>query len=191
MLTEKQKKEISKAAEDGFRSYNFPYSSVVAAIDAYDKIKDEKEVKAAANEKQEQLSKELDLDNSPLAEALKELLKAAANFNEVIVSECCIEWARLYIASLRGSKAVAVFRPHRGGLDDAMKEVRVFETKEQMLNKLKEEYGETVAIDDDEVEDDRIGWLHSQYVTMGIMLDSGRSAKSVIGICDCKTFKRG
>ena len=191
MLTKEQEDRIRDAVNIYYNKGVTFGEAVVYALKAYNEMKDVEDVKAAANEKQEQLSKELDLDNSPLAEALKELLKAAANFNEVIVSECCIEWARLYIASLRGSKAVAVFRPHRGGLDDAMKEVRVFETKEQMLNKLKEEYGGKVAIDDDEVEDERVGWLHSQYVTQELKLRFGGTEKVVIGICDCKTFKRG
>ena len=197
MLTKEQKNEIREIVAKTWELFPASYSesvgaAVAAGIQVYDEMKDVEDVKAAANKKkQEQLSKELDLDNSPLTEALKELLKAAANFNEVTASECCIEWTRLYFASLRESKAVAVFRPHRGGLDDAMKEVRVFETKEQMLNKLKEEYGEKVAIDDDEIEDDRIGWLHSQYVTQELKLRFGGTEKVVIGICDCKTFKRG
>ena len=48
MLTEKQKKEIAEAAENGFRTYTFPYPTVVAAIDAYDKIKDVEDVKTAS-----------------------------------------------------------------------------------------------------------------------------------------------
>ena len=87
--------------------------------------------------------------------------------------------------------AYVVFRPHGGAFADAISAIRVFENKEQMLNKLKEEYGEKVAIGDDEVEDDRIGWLHSQYVTQEFKLRFGGTANVVIGICDCKTFKRG
>ena len=83
MLTEKQKKEIAKAAEDGFRSYNFPYSTVVAAIDAYDKIKDEKEVKAANSKTEEML----------LDEAIKQYIDKALD------NDCTCKRDHLQLAS--------------------------------------------------------------------------------------------
>lgn len=87
------------------------------------------------------------------------------------------------------SGAYVVFRPH-GKISEAMKAVRVFHSKYEMLKKLSSENNnDEIRINEYEsciVIDRRSGWLHSQKV-YGIDKNSYTYA---LGICDCKTFKK-
>ena len=85
----------------------------------------------------------------------------------------------------------AVFRPIRPELNDSMKEVKVFNSESQMLEKLNEKSNLTIAIDDEEFEDDETGWLHSHYVSSIRKFKGFHYIGETVGICDCKTFQKG
>lgn len=74
------------------------------------------------------------------------------------------------------------YRPHRSTLDESMKGLKVFKTKEEMLEFVKTDWKQytdapfTISIDEhDYGEDDRIGWKHWHYVLMD---------NCCIGMCD-------
>ena len=150
-----------------------------------------KEQEQAIREKIEFVRIRAERDESDFSRIIKWIVAGIKAYDELKDIEDVKAAVKAAKAESNDSSAYVVFRPHRGAFADAISAIRVFETKEQMLNKLGEEYGGKVAIDDDEVEDDRIGWLHSQYVTQKLKLRFGGTASVVIGICDYKTFKKG
>ena len=91
---------------------------------------------------------------------------------------------------------MVVFRPHRSGFDEAMKEVKYFSSKEEMLKSVADDFKQAyqnrilidVNIDEKEVADTRNGWIHSQYVIIRYASVIGNNESMIYGICDCKTF---
>jgi len=79
-----------------------------------------------------------------------------------------------------------VYRPHRGILPDAMKELQVFESEKQMLDILsKEPYAFNLHIDKSEgINDYRIGWTKTYYV-----MNENDKGKFIYGMCDTETYK--
>ena len=81
-----------------------------------------------------------------------------------------------------------IFRPHRSSLDEAMKEVRVFDSVETMINRIVDDHNlagfgppikcEDVTVDQNEIDDVRIGWKDTRYV---LIKDHG-----VAGMCATK-----
>lgn len=73
------------------------------------------------------------------------------------------------------------FRPHRGGLEDAMKEYREFRNKREFIDFLKEYWEDFVHCEADISfsksygEDKRIGWTSWRYVLVN---------GCVMGMCD-------
>ena len=84
---------------------------------------------------------------------------------------------------------MVVFRPQRGNLEEAMKEVRYFANVDDMIDRLRKEYNGEVYIDNTEVFDPRSSWEHIQYVVYHPH-ESLSWQNHVIGVCDCKTFEK-
>lgn len=61
---------------------------------------------------------------------------------------------------------MVIFRPHRGTLSDAMAEKQEFSNMYDMLYYLRHKYGKDIKITlTDPVNDKRIGWKDSMYVS--------------------------
>jgi hypothetical protein len=64
-----------------------------------------------------------------------------------------------------------IFRPHRGSLKDAMKEVKEFDNEDEMKRYVVKQWDSyfditDVVIMDDTHEDNRIGWKDARFVCM-------------------------
>lgn len=62
-----------------------------------------------------------------------------------------------------------IYRPHRGSLADAMAEVKEFNNKQEMKEYIVEQWDgyisiEDIVIDNNPINDDRIGWEDTRYV---------------------------
>ena len=62
-----------------------------------------------------------------------------------------------------------IYRPHRGGLEEAMREKKVFNSKEEMFNNILAEWHGLISFEDlslSEIlgDDSRIGWKDCRYV---------------------------
>lgn len=62
-----------------------------------------------------------------------------------------------------------IYRPHRGSLRDAMKEVREFNTEQEMKEFIVEQWDnnfseDDIVLDDEIINDNRIGWKNTRYV---------------------------
>ena len=78
-----------------------------------------------------------------------------------------------------------VFRPFVGSLAG----VRVYNSEEEMLQKLSEEFTVKAKIaKDTESYDGEFGWEHECFVQF---YNANRGDVCIMGYCDCKTFKRG
>lgn len=90
------------------------------------------------------------------------------------------------------SEGYIIFRPCMRDLEDSMKECRYFNNIDEMLDTLYEEnHGKNhgnIYIDEVQFKDTQTGWLYSQIVLCSPYENMEKSV--VIGICDCKTFKK-
>ena len=87
------------------------------------------------------------------------------------------------------SEGYIIFRPCMKYLKDSMKECRRFKSVDEMLDTLYDENNDDIYIDEARsFEDTRNGWLYSQVVLCSPYENMEKSV--VIGICDCKTFKK-
>lgn len=84
------------------------------------------------------------------------------------------------------SGAYVVFRPSCLTIEESMQKVRVFNSIEEMVTKLKEEKQANIYIEDEEYKEGWTHWQHCHYVLCG-----SESFRVHAGVCDCKTFKRG
>ena len=86
-------------------------------------------------------------------------------------------------AESNDSGAYVVFRPN-----DSSGEFKVYNSKEEMLEKLSKKFQIDLRIDDTrEFNNKEFGWKYEQFVTF-----RDRTGMTfVFGYCDCKTFKRG
>ena len=84
------------------------------------------------------------------------------------------------------SGAYVVFRPSCLTTEESMQNVRVFNSIEEMVTKLKEEKKANIYIEEEEHKDCWTKWQHCHYVLYG-----SECFKIHAGVCDCKTFKRG
>lgn len=76
---------------------------------------------------------------------------------------------------------MVIYRPHKGYLDESMKEAREFDTFEEMINFIVEDWNkiwgvkwftaEDVVIDEHIINDERIGWEDTRYVCVKRMGD--------------------
>ncbi len=84
-----------------------------------------------------------------------------------------------------------LYRPHRGGLEEAMKEVRAFDTVEEIIKFEEGRWskmspGCRAEIEEaDSTMDERIGWL-TKYI---LIRNDARNEKFVGGMCDIDTYK--
>ena len=92
-----------------------------------------------------------------------------------------------------------IFRPHRGTLAEAMKEVKEFDNVEAMKNHIVESWNhlftadDVVINDESEVNDERIGWEDTKYVCVKRIGTEDYVAKygkpQCIGMCATKYSK--
>lgn len=91
-----------------------------------------------------------------------------------------------------------IYRPHRGGLAEALAEAREFETEEEMKQYILEYYKillpelvpfeiEDIVIDEETVDDDRCDWHDTRYVCIKRFVDEDYMEKygcpQCIGMC--------
>jgi len=67
-----------------------------------------------------------------------------------------------------------IYRPHRGSLTDAMAEVKEFNNEQEMKEYIVEQWNgyisiDNIVIDDNPINDDRIGWKDTRYVCTKIL----------------------
>lgn len=92
-----------------------------------------------------------------------------------------------------------IYRPHRGMLDEAMKETREFNTEDEMKRFIVSDWNadqnglfgyDDIVIDDKEINDDRIGWKDTRYVCVNRMGDKNYikmyGVPQCIGMCATK-----
>lgn len=84
-----------------------------------------------------------------------------------------------------------IYRPHRGGLKEAMEEKRIFDTKEDMFNYIVKEHDSLISFDDlslSEIlgDDNRIGWKDCRYVLTRRYGKENYSIPQAIGHCSEK-----
>lgn len=81
------------------------------------------------------------------------------------------------------------YRPHRGGLDEAMKEYKEFTDIAEMLKYIEQTHEgklttHNIVIDESHGEDSRIGWKSSRYVCTTRYGNEKYSVPQCIGMCD-------
>lgn len=87
-----------------------------------------------------------------------------------------------------------IFRPHRFELTNAMKEVKEFETKQEMFEYIRDEWSkdwhkpmfdvsDIVMNEDYKINDDRIGWKDTMYVCIKRCGDQEYEHPACIGMC--------
>lgn len=81
------------------------------------------------------------------------------------------------------------YRPHRGGLDEAMKEYKEFYDIAEMLKYIEQTHKgrfttDNIVIDESHGEDSRIGWKSSRYVCTTRYGNEKYSVPQCIGMCD-------
>lgn len=83
------------------------------------------------------------------------------------------------------SDTYVVFRPR----DKKGSEMLVFNSSEEMIKKLVEQYNAAIAIDEDRLK--IADFEHAQTVHLAHLESTHIVLGNIIGHCDCKTFKRG
>lgn len=87
-----------------------------------------------------------------------------------------------------------IYRPHRGGLAEAMKEAREFETIDAMKAHIVASWTEAcdgrrpfepedIVIDDEAINDPRNGWKDTCYVCITHCFDERYPTPACIGMC--------
>lgn len=81
------------------------------------------------------------------------------------------------------------YRPHRGGLDEAMKECKEFSDIAEMLKHIEISQNgyidrRDIVIDKSYGEDERIGWKSWRYVCVTKTKDKKYDTPICIGMCD-------
>ena len=81
------------------------------------------------------------------------------------------------------------YRPHRGSLDEAMKEYQEFDTVDEMIQYIVKDWSGYISAEDISVgkiqgEDDRIGWRAWRYVLTRRVGDDHYDTPQCIGMCD-------
>jgi hypothetical protein len=81
-----------------------------------------------------------------------------------------------------------IYRPHRGGLVESMKESEIFDDEDQLKNHIIKKWEglisfEDIVINDDSVNDERIGWKDSRYVCTKRIGDKKFVHPQCIGQC--------
>jgi len=84
-----------------------------------------------------------------------------------------------------------VYRPHRSLLCDAMEELKIFKSEEDLIAYVKNDWEKfyhnvSVIIDTHEYKDDRIGWNHTRYVCI---IKDECSSPMCVGMCDLESFR--
>lgn len=92
-----------------------------------------------------------------------------------------------------------IYRPHRGSLEDAMREVKEFESIDQMKEFIVKDWADAFSADDIVIDeknptpDERIGWEDTMYVCVKRMQDIDYIEKygtaQCIGMCATR-YKR-
>lgn len=80
------------------------------------------------------------------------------------------------------------FRPHRGGLAEAMNEMKIFNSKEDMFNAIVINWKgfisyEDLSISEDSGKDNRINWKETRYVCTKRIGDEIYDVPQCIGMC--------
>jgi hypothetical protein len=86
-----------------------------------------------------------------------------------------------------------IFRPHRGSLDDAMKEAKEFKDESEMKKYIVDQWNnlfftemftvDDIVIDDKVSNDDRNGWKDTRYVCTKRMGNEKYDTPQCIGMC--------
>lgn len=81
------------------------------------------------------------------------------------------------------------YRPHRGSLDEAMKEYQEFDTIDEMIQYIVKDWfgyvsAEDISVGEIQGEDDRIGWKAWRYVLTSRVGDTHYDIPQCIGMCD-------
>ena len=94
-----------------------------------------------------------------------------------------------------------IYRPHRGSLDEAMKECKEFETVDEMKEFISREWcalfgaqlfrPDEIVIGQDTIEDSRIGWKDCRHVMVTRMGNERFPIPQCIGWCATKYKKAG
>ena len=123
-----------------------------------------------------------------------EAISAAAKAGKITVDALIVAGIKAYDdlkkeEATSNSEGCIIFRPYMRDLEESMKECRYFKSVDEMLDTLYDENNGDIYIDEaHSFEDTRNGWLYSQIVLCSPYEDMEKSV--VIGICDCKTFKK-
>ena len=120
-------------------------------------------------------------------------ISAAAEAGKITVDALIVAGIKAYDdlkkeEAISNSEGCIIFRPYMRDLEESMKECRYFKSVDEMLDTLYEENHGNIYIDEVQFKDTQTGWLYSQIVLCSPYEDMEKSV--VIGICDCKTFKK-
>lgn len=80
------------------------------------------------------------------------------------------------------------FRPHRGGLAESMREMKIFDSKEDMFNAIVTNWNgfisyEDLSVSEDYGKDSRIDWKETRYVCTKRMGNELYNIPQCIGMC--------
>ncbi len=117
------------------------------------------------------------------------IVSYATNFNNWDISEYGCYTGRFVIHANEPYCSVSVkYRPHKGSLEDSMKETKEFKSIEEMFAYISESYNglilpDDIIISDKPFIDNRIDWKETRYVCIKRFDGDGYDVPQCIGMC--------